>query len=172
MAQSHVAVMEAEDERLDVVRGARAGRCVTHVADGAIALQSFDFALIAEHLGEQAESAMTDEMTVIVGDDAGTFLTAMLQRVQPTSQSSFFKQGINYLPTLPIGGYIACCGVVGAWGCPWSCPWPHEQSRQVGPCSPMAPEYGLLLKSCCLIVRCFVFSTEMKDSFLPGWGHC
>ena len=41
-----------------------------------------DFALIAEHLGEQAESAMTDEMTVIVGDDAGTFLTAMLQRVQ------------------------------------------------------------------------------------------
>ena len=82
MAQSHVAVMEAEDERLDVVRGARAGRCVTHVADGAIALQSFDFALIAEHLGEQAESAMTDEMTVIVGDDAGAFLTAMLQRVQ------------------------------------------------------------------------------------------
>ena len=48
MAQSHVAVMEAEDERLDVVCGARAGRCVTHVADGAIALQSFDFALIAE----------------------------------------------------------------------------------------------------------------------------
>ena len=104
MAQSHVAVMEAEDERLDVVCGARAGRCVTHVADGAIALQSFDFALIAEHLGEQAESAMTDEMTVIVGDDAGTFLTAMLQRVQ--------AKGINYLSTLPIGGYIACCGVV------------------------------------------------------------
>ena len=82
MAQSHVAVMEAEDERLDVVRGARAGRCVTHVADGAIALQSFDFALIAEHLGEQAESAMTDEMTVIVRDNAGAFLTTMLQRVQ------------------------------------------------------------------------------------------
>ena len=82
MAQSHVAVMEAEDERLDVVCGARAGRCVTHVADGAIALQSFDFRAHRRTLGEQAESAMTDEMTVIVGDDAGTFLTAMLQRVQ------------------------------------------------------------------------------------------
>ncbi|ERI87939.1 hypothetical protein HMPREF3193_00341 [Bifidobacterium breve] len=52
------------------------------MADGSVAFEPFDFALIAEHLGEQAESAMTDEMTVIVGDDAGTFLATMLQRVQ------------------------------------------------------------------------------------------
>ena len=82
MAQSHVAIMEAEDERLDVVRGAGAGRGVTHVADGSVAFEPFDFALIAEHLGEQSESAVAGQMAVIVGDDAGTFLTAMLQRVQ------------------------------------------------------------------------------------------
>ena len=82
MAQSHVAVMEAEDERLDVVCGARAGRCVTHVADGAIALQSFDFALIAEHLGEQAESAMTDEMTVIGALDPNGFRPLSLGKMK------------------------------------------------------------------------------------------
>lgn len=76
-------------------------------------------------------------MAVIVGDDAGTFLTAMLQRVQAEigksggvgvaphaedatflvnvfefsrqAKAPFSKQGINYLSTLPIGGYIACC---------------------------------------------------------------
>ncbi len=73
--------MEAEDERLDIIRGAGSGCGVAYVADGAIALQSFDFALIAEHLGEQAESAMAGQMAVIVGDDAGTFLATMLQCV-------------------------------------------------------------------------------------------
>ena len=52
------------------------------MADRLVSLQAFDFAFVAEHLGQQTRSAMTDEMTVIVGDDAGTFLTAMLQRVQ------------------------------------------------------------------------------------------
>lgn len=80
MAQSHVVTMEAEDERLDVVRDTRAGRYVAYVTDGAIALQSSDSTLIAEYLGEQAESMMVDKMTVIVGDDADAFLTTMLQR--------------------------------------------------------------------------------------------
>lgn len=39
-------------------------------------------AFVAEHLGQQTRSAMTDEMTVIVRDNAGAFLTTMLQRVQ------------------------------------------------------------------------------------------
>ena len=80
------------------------------MADGAIALQSFDFALIAEHLGEQAESAMTDEMTVIVGDDAGTFLTAMLQRVQ--AKTPFSNRGLTiYQPYQS----AATSRVVGWW---------------------------------------------------------
>ncbi len=70
----------SEDERLMLSVVPEPAKLRNARGRWAIALQSFDFALIAEHLGEQAESAMTDEMTVIVGDDAGTFLTAMLQR--------------------------------------------------------------------------------------------
>ena len=68
--------MEAEDERLDVV-----GAAGTHMADRFVSFQAFDFPFVAEHLGQQTRSAMTDEMTIIVGDNAGTLLTAMLQRV-------------------------------------------------------------------------------------------
>ena len=82
MAQGHISIMETEDERLNVVGAARAGSGVAHMANRPVSLQTFDFSLVAEHLGQQTRSAMTDEMTVIVGDDAGTFLTAMLQRVQ------------------------------------------------------------------------------------------
>ena len=52
------------------------------MADRLVSLQAFDFAFVAEHLGQQTRSAMTDEMTVIVRDNAGAFLTTMLQRVQ------------------------------------------------------------------------------------------
>ena len=55
---------------------------------------------------------MTDEMTIIVRDNAGTLLTAMLQRVQaevgesggvrvaPNAENTAF-----YRSTLPTGGY-------------------------------------------------------------------
>ena len=82
MAQRHIAVMETEDERLDVVGAAGAGSGIAHMADRPVAFESFDFTLVAEYLGQQTRSAMTDEMTVIVGDNAGTLLTTMLQRVQ------------------------------------------------------------------------------------------
>ena len=52
------------------------------MADRFVSFQAFDFPFVAEHLGQQTRSAMTDEMTIIVGDNAGTLLTAMLQRVQ------------------------------------------------------------------------------------------
>ncbi len=74
--------MEAEDERLDVVDAAGTGSGIAHMADRPVSLQTFDFAFVAEHLGQQTRAAMTDEMTVIVGDNAGAFLTTMLQRVQ------------------------------------------------------------------------------------------
>ncbi len=51
------------------------------MADRFVSFQAFDFPFVAEHLGQQTRSAMTDEMTIIVGDNAGTLLTAMLQRV-------------------------------------------------------------------------------------------
>ena len=68
--------MEAEDERLDVVGAAGTGCGVTHMADRFVSFQAFDFPFVAEHLGQQTRSAMTDEMTIIVGDNAGTLLTA------------------------------------------------------------------------------------------------
>lgn len=71
--------MEAEDERLDVVGAAGTGCGVTHMADRFVSFQAFDFPFVAEH-GSADPPAMTDEMTIIVGDNAGT-LTAMLQRV-------------------------------------------------------------------------------------------
>ena len=52
------------------------------MANRPVSLQAFDFSLVAEHLGQQTRSAMTDKMTIIVRDNAGTLLTAMLQRVQ------------------------------------------------------------------------------------------
>ncbi len=82
VTQCHVAVVEAEDERLDVVDAAGTGSGIAHMADRPVSLQTFDFAFVAEHLGQQTRAAMTDEMTVIVGDNAGAFLTTMLQRVQ------------------------------------------------------------------------------------------
>ena len=82
VAQGHISIMETENERLNVVGAARAGSGVAHVANRPVSLQAFDFSLVAEHLGQQTRSAMTDEMTIIVGDNAGTLLTAMLQRVQ------------------------------------------------------------------------------------------
>ena len=82
VAQGHISIMETEDERLNVVGAARAGSGVAHMANRPVSLQTFDFSLVAEHLGQQTRSAMTDEMTIIVGDNAGTLLTAMLQRVQ------------------------------------------------------------------------------------------
>ena len=80
--QRHVAVVEPEDERLDVVGGARSGGGITHVADRLVAGEPSDLALVAEHLGQQSEAAVPDEMAVVVGDDAGAFLTAVLQCVE------------------------------------------------------------------------------------------
>ena len=74
--------METENERLDVVGAARTGSGVTHMADRPVSLQTFDFTFVAEHLGQQTRSAMTDEMTIIIRDNAGAFLTAVLQRMQ------------------------------------------------------------------------------------------
>ena len=82
VAQGHISIMETENERLNVVGAARAGSGVAHVANRPVSLQAFDFSLVAEHLGQQTRSAMTDKMTVIVRDNAGAFLTTMLQRVQ------------------------------------------------------------------------------------------
>jgi hypothetical protein len=82
MAQGHVSVVKTEDERLDVVGGAGSGGGVTHMPDGPIPFETLDFTFIAEHLRQQAHSAMTGQVAVVIGYDAGPLLTTMLQCVQ------------------------------------------------------------------------------------------
>ena len=82
VAQRHVAVVEAEDERLDVVGGAGAGGGVVHMADGLVSGEPADLAFVAEHLGQQAKAAMADQMAIVVRHDAGALLAAMLQGVE------------------------------------------------------------------------------------------
>ena len=81
VAQGHIAVMETEDERLDVVAAAGTGRGVTHVTDGVASFKPLNFAFVAEHLSEQAFAAVADQVAVVVRHDAGAFLPAMLQSV-------------------------------------------------------------------------------------------
>ena len=88
VGQRHIAVREAEDERLDVVGGAGAGGGVAHMADRAVAPETLDLAFVGEHLREQAEPAVPDEMAMVVRDDAGALLSAVLQRVQAEVRQS------------------------------------------------------------------------------------
>ena len=74
---------EVDYDKVDTVRGMDVTITTTAQTDreARALLKAFDFPFVAEHLGQQTRSAMTDEMTIIVGDNAGTLLTAMLQRV-------------------------------------------------------------------------------------------
>ena len=52
------------------------------MTDGFVAFEPFDFVFVGEYLGEQAESTMPDQVAVVVRDDTGAFLAAVLQRMQ------------------------------------------------------------------------------------------
>ena len=52
------------------------------MADGGAALQGTDDALSREAVGDMAHGAVRMEVLTVMTDDAGSFLPAMLQRVQ------------------------------------------------------------------------------------------
>lgn len=52
------------------------------MADCFVTGEAFERAFVFEHLAEQSQSTVTGEMTVAAGDDACTFLAAVLKRVQ------------------------------------------------------------------------------------------
>ena len=58
------------------------------MADRAVAPEPLDLAFVGEHLREQAEPAVPDEMAMVVRDDAGALLSAVLQRVQAEVRQS------------------------------------------------------------------------------------
>lgn len=52
------------------------------MANGAVALQAVDDALLGEGVADQADMAFDMELAAVIGNDAGRFLAAMLQRMQ------------------------------------------------------------------------------------------
>ena len=63
-------------------RARAAGGGVTRVANGAVALQAVDDVLLGEGVADQADMAFDMKLGAVIGDDAGRFLAAMLQRMQ------------------------------------------------------------------------------------------
>jgi len=71
------------EERLDVAQTGAAGGGVARVADGAVAGQAVEDVLLGEGIADQADMALDVELAAVIRDDAGGFLAAMLQGVQP-----------------------------------------------------------------------------------------
>jgi len=82
VGDGEAAVGQFGEERLDVAHAGAAGGGVARVADGAVALQPVDHRLLGEGVADQADMALDVELRAVIGDDAGRFLAAMLQRVQ------------------------------------------------------------------------------------------
>ena len=77
------ALGKLREERLHIAQ-AGAARCrIPRMADGARAGQAVDDGLLGEGVADQADMALDVELVVVIGDDAGRFLAAMLQSVQP-----------------------------------------------------------------------------------------
>jgi hypothetical protein len=53
------------------------------MADGGVAGQALDHFAAGKGIADEAEAAFTVETAAVEGDDAGGFLAAMLERVQP-----------------------------------------------------------------------------------------
>src|SRR6185312_14747271 len=70
------------EEWLDVAQAGTAGGGVARMADGAVALQAVDDALLGEGIADQPDMAFDMELGAVIGHDAGGFLAAMLQRMQ------------------------------------------------------------------------------------------
>src|SRR5262249_17863281 len=69
-------------QRLTILERSRPGGRIAVVADSAGPLQSRDYVAV-EDVRDQSHPAMRDERLAVGGNDAGGFLSAMLQRVEP-----------------------------------------------------------------------------------------
>jgi hypothetical protein len=83
MGDGDAAARQVREQGLNVAHRRAARRGIAVVADGVIALQVGGvIALLAEDVADQARMTLGDELAVIVGDDTGRLLTAVLQRMQ------------------------------------------------------------------------------------------
>ena len=82
VADRQPAELEIGEQRLDVAHRHLAGRRIAHMADRRVPAQALDDLLRAEIVADLPHAAMGVELLAVIGDDAGRFLAAMLQRVQ------------------------------------------------------------------------------------------
>ena len=71
------------EQRLDIAQDRLARRRIAHMADRRAAGQALDRRGAREMFADQTETAFGIESVTVEGDDAGRFLAAMLQGVQP-----------------------------------------------------------------------------------------
>ena len=83
VADRQPAEFEIGEQRLDVALRHLAGRGIAHMADRYRAGKAPDDVLRAEIVADQPRAAMRVELAAVIGDDAGGFLAAMLQGMQP-----------------------------------------------------------------------------------------
>src|SRR3546814_1922145 len=80
--QGEAAAGEIREQRLDVAQRRLAGGRIAVVTDGGVAGEARHDAFGGEDIADQAKVAVSVEVLPVEGDDAGRFLTPVLQGVQ------------------------------------------------------------------------------------------
>ena len=82
MADGEAAAFELGEQRLHVAQNGLAGGRIAHMADRGGAGQAVDHLAAGEVVADETKPAFRVEALAVVGDDAGGFLAAVLERVQ------------------------------------------------------------------------------------------
>ena len=82
VGERDAARVEIGEQRLDVAQDGVAGGGIAHVTQRDVAAQAADHVDLVEVVADEAETALGMEVRAVVGDDAGCFLSAMLQSVK------------------------------------------------------------------------------------------
>ena len=82
VGQRHAALIVVDQNGLDVALVVRTGGTVAHMADGDIAKSQRAEPLLGKHIADQPHVPPGAEQAVIVDNDTGTFLPAVLKGVQ------------------------------------------------------------------------------------------
>ncbi len=117
MRDREAAAVELGEQRLHVADDGFAGGGITHMADRGMAGQALDDVALGEGVADQAEAALRVEAAAVIGDDAGGFLSAMLERMQSergerggvgmpedSEHPAFLAQTVAHCVGIEIGG--------------------------------------------------------------------
>ena len=83
MGEREAAGVEIDEERLHVAQDRIAAGRVADMADGHVAFQALDHRPRGEMVADEADAALGMEVVAVEADDAGRFLAAMLEGMQP-----------------------------------------------------------------------------------------